>query len=411
MKQENMFSRYHLLWLLILCYLMPLLGLSVYGAMVPREAGDWNILCIGFLLTTFGTLILYFALARWESLLKLNLNSQITNENVYEDIHHETQSKQFIDLEEYELLKRSLAEAQQVQIRLLSEIEMLTEEVQKKELEKNEIHQRTQKILNELDLTKRSTRQELELQQNHIRELHEAIADLKALHEKKQQEVVQLENKVGSLTGEIKTLLQFAESRSKPLIPNEAANITLAEEPTFTEKNEIPDELYAYQESPIQTIQEASFHLKKCLNIAQKIKGSQRFGSQIYSFLDSPADNFSIDLRRLCDRLRGETQSVVLLYSPQDSHLLFASNQIKLLSGWSPEKFAQSFFDLLIDATEWQQGIESLVTRSEAQIKMHLKTRSGQTTVIDASLGMIPTGIFRNHVIAILYSSEIHSYS
>jgi hypothetical protein len=85
--------------------------------------------------------------------------------------------------------------------------------------------------------------------------------------------------------------------------------------------------------------------------------------------------------------------------------MLFASNQIKTLTGWSPEKFAQNFSEILLDESEWKRGVSSLAIRSEAQIKLQLKTRFGPNLEVNASLGMIPTGIFRNHTIAVVYNS------
>ena len=406
MKQENLFSRYNLLWLFILCYLLPMLGLSVYGALFPRLGGNWNIFCLGFILTTSGSLILFWAVTRWESILHLNMNSIAEHQEESHSSDLADYNKQIINPEEHDFIKRSLAEAQQVQIRLLSEIDILTEENRKISLAKSETLNQTEKLQVELEHTKKSARRELELQQNHIRELQEKIADLKGMHEKKQQQMIQLETKVGGLTNEIKTLLQFAEAHTTSLVSNEPVETHQLENPSQAEKNESVIVPQYYVETPIQSAQEASQQLKNCLDIAQKIKGSQRFGSQIYSFLDSPADSFSLDLRRLCDRLRGEAQSAILLYSPKDSQMLFASNLIKTLSGWSPDKFAQNFFDILDDEAEWKHGVNSLVMRSESQIQLQLKSRSGGIIVINAALGTIPTGIFRNHIIAVLYTSS-----
>jgi len=214
--------------------------------------------------------------------------------------------------------------------------------------------------------------------------------------------VMHLETKVGDLTHEIKTLLHFAETRSASLLTDHQASPTLQESPPSV-KVEASFEPSLSIENSTQTTQEASQQLKNCLDMAQKIKGSQRFGSQIYSFLDSPADSFSLDLRRLCDRLRSETQSMILLYSPKDNQLLFASNKIKILTGWSPEKFAQIFFEILKDESEWKQGIDTLAMHNEAQIQLQLKTKSNQILIANAMLGLIPTGIFRNHIIAVLY--------
>ncbi len=119
--------------------------------------------------------------------------------------------------------------------------------------------------------------------------------------------------------------------------------------------------------------------------------------------LDSPADSFALDLRRLCDSLRSENSCTILLYSPKENQLLFANNQIKTVTGWSPDKFVQNFSDIMQDEAPWRQGIASLTMRSEAKVDLTFKMKSGQDISVHGLLGLIPTGIFRQHIIAVLY--------
>lgn len=389
MKQKSELSRYSLLLAILICYLAPLLGLSLYGALVPREMSDWNILSLGFLLTSCGSVILFWMMSSWED--SLNLKDRSHAKESENDL-----KRSEVNLAEYDLAKRSLAEAQQTQIHLLSEIDLLTEQMQNLSLANKKMTLQSEKMQMEMDQTKRTAKHQLDLQQNQIRELKELVAEQKAFSEKKQQHMLHLETKVGDLTQEIKTLLQVNEMESS------SSNSKSEDYPTF-EKNlyetlhEYPSEIKNSDDED----QEASKQLQMCLDIAQKIKGSQRFGSQIYSFLESPADNFSLDLRRLCDRLRSEAQSSILLYSPKDNHLLFVSNQIKLLTGWSPDKFMQNFSEIL-DEADWKHGVSGLAMNSEVQIKLRLKTKSSHDRLVNANLGMITNGIFRNHVIAVL---------
>lgn len=391
MKQESYLSRYSLLLAILVCYITPLLGLSLYGAWVPREIGDWNILSLGFLLTACGSIFLFWMLTTWEVSLKLFSANQVEKQVAEND---EIESK--FNFEEYDLAKRSLIEAQQTQMHLLSEIDLLSEEIQELSLTNKEIILESEKMKNELDETKKNAKHHLDLQQNQIRELQEVLFEQKAFTEKKQLQMLQLETKVGDLTHEIKTLLQPDE------VVDQSLHLTSKTLKYYAEKESSITQLESIKSD---TTQEASRQLQQCLNIAEKIKGSQRFGSQIYSFLDSPADSFSLDLRRLCDRLRSEAQSSILLYSPKDNHLLFASNQVKLLTGWSPDKFVQNFSEIL-DEVEWRHGVSNLAMHNEVQTKLRLKTRSNHDLLVNATLGMISYGIFRNHVIVVLYSTN-----
>lgn len=395
MKPERHLSRYSLLLALLACYLIPLLGLSLYGAWVPREIGDWNLLNLGWLLTACGSIILFWMLTAWEASLRSHDQILLDQQMVEsEEIKNE------ISFEEYDLAKRSLEEAQQAQVHLLSEIDLLTEEIQRLSLTNRQMIAQSEKMQAELEQTKRVAKHQLDWHQNQIRELQEVLAEQKAFSEKKQQQMLQLETKVGDLTHEIKTLFQNEEgfdpslqSSNKPLENFEQKELSSFE--AFKESDDL---------ALVDSHQEALRQLQQCLNIAEKIKGSQRFGSQIYSFMDSPADSFSLDLRRLCDRLRSEAQSSILLYSPKDNHLLFVSNQIKLLTGWSPDKFIQNFSEI-IDEAEWKHGVNLLAMQNKVQFLLQLKTKTNQVLEVNASLGMISYGIFRNHLIGILYSS------
>ena len=208
-----------------------------------------------------------------------------------------------------------------------------------------------------------------------------------------------LETKVNDLTYEIKTLLKLAESHVSS-ISNTYQNTQDHEETTPQHTEKVAAQPQDFQ---IQTSEEASQQLRKCIDIAQKITGSHRFGGQLHSLINSPIDSFTLDLRRLCDTLRSENNSCVLLYSPKESQLIFANNQIKSLTGWSPEKFTQAFFDIVQNTNEWKQSLASLSMRSEAQLNLSLKTKWGHEIAVHGQVGIIPTGIFRHHAIAVLY--------
>lgn len=419
MKQDPSFSRYRLLWKMILCYFCPWLGLLLYGAFFHRASEDWILFSLGLLLTAWGSLALFWMMTRWEKqhfqkFQRLTLlsaeNPHLSNENQIESLEAAPLATPLVDPQEHDLTKRSLAEAQQMQIRLLSEIDALTEELQQERTKKDEALQEINKIQAELEQAQRDSMMELEQQQQYIRELQEGMASQKDTSEKKQHQLLLLETKVGNLTSEIKTLLQSAETQNTLPLPNKPPTPAMDPIVHSPPRKEL---LYTGEpppsDHPTRTKEEASKQLQICLEIAQKIKASQRFGSQIYSFLDSPADNFSLDLRRLCDRLRGESQTMILLYSPRDHQLLFASNPVKALTGWSPEKFVQNFREILLDEPEWRQGVYHLAIRSEEHIHIHLKMKSGSQCRVNVCLGMIPTGIFRDHALAILYTPDLNT--
>ncbi|MEI8125874.1 MAG: hypothetical protein WCG42_08970 [Parachlamydiaceae bacterium] len=388
MKSKVIFSRYRLLWASICFYMLPIVLLILYKAMSENKGNDWLFLSSGIFLAAFGSLGLFLMMTKWETGLTISPIREI------EIKHPETPTEDHssIDPEEYNITKLSLEEAQKAQIRLLEEIDILSEELRQTSTAKKQDQQQIGKIKEELAQLQQTSSQHLEHQQRQIRELQGDIVEQKNLVEQKQQEIVHLEKKVGDLTHEIKTLLHFAESH----LESSRALTTTREPAVPTISIETPQE-----KPPSQPNQSTSIQLKRCLDIAQKIMGSQRFGSQLYSFMESPADSYSLDLRRLCDRLRGES-GTILLYSPKENLLLFASNRIKEQTGWSPEKFVQNFSDILHDVSLWNQGIADLRTHSETKAYLSIKTRSGQPLSLETHLGMIPSGIFRNYVIGVI---------
>jgi len=411
MKTKKLFSRHNLLWLIIVCYLLPVTALLTYNVMAETGSQDWMALSTGLFLTAVGSLLLFYAMTYWEaSFSKRLVPAAHSNEESLMDSVQPIASA--IDPEEYKYTKLSLEEAQQMQVRLLNEIDNLTAELQNAKSDAAHAKKMAETTVSDTQEVIQSSAKQQEHQQLQIRTLHETIAEQKTLLEKKHHQMSLLESKVGDLTYEIKTLLQFAEAHSGSLFSAETAEPTpKAEEvqPEIVETPQIAPTPVAVSPSLSYNIFEGSQQLKRCLDIAQKITGSHRFGSQLYTFSEAPAESFSLDLRRLCDRLRSDTpsaNSTILLYSPKENQLLFASNQIRDLTGWSPEKFIQTFGEILQDESQWKQGISSLSMRSEAQIHLPIKTRSGHSTTFQAHLGTIPTGIFRNHVIAILSTNS-----
>lgn len=420
MKTKKSNLRYPLLLLILTCYLMPLIILISYNVLIENGSEDFEMLSFGLFLSAIGSLILFWSMTKWESSLPINNHENSSDNNSVlprEELSLQSMQHQdfleSIDKEEFELAKLSLAEAQQMQIRLLAEIDSLAADLQIAKTDKISIQKTYEAFISQTNEERTSTSKQLEDQQTSIRNLHQKIAEQKAMLDKKELHSSSLESKVGDLTYEIKTLLQLAEAHSGSLFNTDSIEasptITPPSKHSETTSHKAPQST-SFSQMKMEDSNEGSNQLKKSISIAQKITGSQRFGSQLYSSVESPVESFAIDLRRLCDRLRMDIISsncTVLLYSPRDCQLLFAGNQIRDLTGWSPEKFIQVFNEILQDENVWKNGISSLSMRSEAVIPLSVKTRNGQTASFQTYLGMIPTGIFRNHIIALLVHQPI----
>jgi uncharacterized coiled-coil protein SlyX len=390
-NHRSFVSRYKLLTAVLVCYLGPFFGASGYFLVSDSARIAWNALGAGLLVSVAGSLLLFYLLTKWEAL-------QLRSSPVPPVLASQTAQGEL----EKEQLAIASAAAQQLQAgneQLEQQIEYLKREKEAFLQDKNSFQAIEISLKQDLEACRNAAHRELKEQQQFIRELQESVAEHKQMIEKKQQQIGQLEGKVSDLTYEIKTLLKIAESHSSSF-SSEPQQTVFAGNPAPANDDEEP--AAAQREKQISTPDEASIQLKRCLDIAQKITGSNHF-SQKSVFMDSPADSFSIDLRRFCDNLRSEKSCAVLFYSPKEKQLLFANNQIRQLTGWTPEKFVQNFARLLPNETLWNSGVAALAMKSEVVLKLPVKTRTGAEMQLNAHLGMIPTGIFKYHTLAVLF--------
>lgn len=392
MTKNSSLSRYIVLTAIIFCYLLPVSALIGYSWMRDFLESAWQQWSIGLLIASSGSLALFYLITRWE---EKNLQPCLTvPDNPF-------QQDSIVALETFEKLSKEHLEAQESNALYKAKMEEMRIEMERISEEKSHFENLEARFQTELEACRSSAHEEMKQQQQFIRSLQQNLAEQKSIMEKKQQQIGQLESKVSDLTYEIKTLLQIAESHANA--PIEAEKIETPS-PYISEANsgDEEDAMSMQNEKQICTPEEASLQLRRCLDIAQKITGSNRF-SQMSAFMDSPADSFSIDLRRLCESLRSEKSCAILFYSPKENQLLFANNQIRGLTGWSPEKFVQNFSRLLVDEIAWKNGVAALALRNEVHLKLSLKARTGNEVQMDAHLGMIPTGIFKYHTLAVLY--------
>lgn len=412
MKHIQPQSRYNIFWAVMLCYLFPFVGLSSIGAIMGRTPKNWLLLCIALLLTSIGSLALYWLMAKWESAWKKFGNkkaepctaeqSDLDSEEKFPSLNPSNGSVH--SREEILAAENALKEVQEKNFQLQAEITSLTNELQQLSKDKEQFQTHLHRAISEADSYKQTCLQQQEQYKVYFTNLQNQLTEQKQQSEKKQYQITHLETKVADLTYEIKTLLQIAERHLEP-DNSFASDKNVFAESVDTSGLSSDDKLIEiHHEKSIGASERASLQLKRCLDIAQKITGSSRFNTQISSFLDSPADSFTIDLRRLCDTLRSENNSTIILYSPKENQPLFVNNHIKETTGWSPEKFIQNFNEIIQDSLiDWRQGLASLSLKPETALQLSLKTKSGSSILVKAQLAFIPTGIFRHYAIAVFY--------
>ncbi len=264
MKSDFSFSRYTVLWIVVICYLLPLIGLCAYSTFTD----SWNVMSLGLLVAALGSLVIFFMMTRWE--VQWHMPQQVldlsTNQQVGAEVSEELPLHRTEEVAVASAFEQQLEEANRIIENLRAEINILSTQHQQSSEDKEQLLQQAQKTLGEWEEYRQATCQQIEHQQGHILQLQEAIAEQKALIEKKQQQTGLLESKVGDLTYEIKTLLQLAEAQTTSIY-NEPLTPAMS---TF-----MPEFLYEEIQAPpperqIRSNDEASLQLKRCLDIAQK---------------------------------------------------------------------------------------------------------------------------------------------
>ena len=228
---------------------------------------------------------------------------------------------------------------------------------------------------------------------------------------KKQQLITTLESQIQDLKYELKTLVDLSE----PLEEDVAIPIPA---PTPIKQPEIPPKTSKTKTEKIDAIldlglaassrstEEAHQQLKRCIDIAQKLTGARHLAGDSSRFRDLSADGFALDLRRLCDSLRSEQSSMILLYSQREGKALFVNDQVRGLLKWTPDKFVQNFPGVISDGKEWRAALQKAASGQRSETLLAMKTRSGEETTVRCLLGSIPTGIFKTHLIGVFYPTE-----
>lgn len=363
---------------------------------------SWESIALGLILASVGSLITLILLRQWESNLKKQNQTSLPAPETASFQNSLMSDENLLDLQ------NALEESQNRQKELVEELNEKSESLHKLENEKAQFEHRIEDIYHELNTNKSDSDEEIRRKGVLLSEYQETINQQRDVIKKKQEHITELESKVRDLNYEVKTLLQLAELGNKSSSTNKQKEVNSNNSAQAYQVDMFEEEEPALrtQNIMIKGPEEASQQLKRCIDIAQKITGTNRFGNGNSRFKDIPIDNRALDLRRLFDNLRSENSGTVIVYSQRENKLLFANNQTTNLLGWSPEKFTNNFLEIIAEGNqEWKRGISTLSSTSDSKVRMVMKTKSGQDLLVHCHLGIIPTGAFRNHIIGVLYSA------
>jgi hypothetical protein len=428
-------NRHSLSLAVVILYVVPFLFFIFYSVGLMSRNKSWSVLSLGLLLLASCCLGLILFIHYWEEALKyhireekshpLQLDERIEKMNKVTAIESSTQSETSIRTEiQSDLIALNLIpeDSNQPQKLDLEDSETKEQEIIKLLQEKTILNGQLEETIRDFSDYKLFSEEQLKQKSLQAANLQETIDAHQINMEQKQLQIRELETKIRDLNYEIKTLLYLHESQ-----PNTAKNIfqttpePLASHPSrasaecavdFT--GDDPTHPVSIEneggvgKNQIKTSGEASALLRRCISLAQKLSGTNYYGNESSRYWEISTPHYTIDQRRLFDSLRNETGAVTLVYSPRDNRVLFVNNQCKDILGWSPEKFVQSFSSIIQEGlAEWKKSLSLLsASTPEAQARLLMKSKCGQEIMMNCHLGSIPSGVFRNYIIGVLYVSH-----
>lgn len=278
--------------------------------------------------------------------------------------------------------------------------------IQELESSKEALEQLTQ----ELALCSKTAEAERERREREILQLLEQLSQQKDLLEEYQQQIVlqrqeialaeqnaqDLENKLRDMSFELRdqkyelqTLLKLSATEEE-------------ETPTFRFKGEVTGNA---ETEALRTPGEALLLLKRCFEKARKIAAPTYYTPQHAPFGHVAATSHPLDLRRLCDSLRGEASAAIILFSPKEEKVLYASDPVQAVTGISSNSWKAEGHDLLQQhLPDWKSLIHRLPTHGELLYPVNF---IGEDTLLHPCqlyLGSIPGGLFRNYVIGVFFA-------
>lgn len=357
--------------LILACYLLPLLLFVGFAVGTVPSSISWAITSLGLVLLCFGTSLLLILLRSLESSIPTQPQAAV-----------QAAPQVKIEPPPYKVDASNLSE----------KLNDSLEQLQKLSLEKEQVSLSFNTLEANFEKERTLFQEQTKERELTIENLQETLSQQNTLLEQYQSQILKLKNENADLKYEVRTLLQLGEVDPSPQTRNKEAPQPL----------EVPISPALQNEHSV----EASSQLKKCLELAESLEGSSRlYAEATGTSSEFPIEMQTLDLRRLADLFRSEANQPLLLYSPSRGKLLFASDQIAELLGWSKEKTLNEFFSIIQKGkVEWEQAVMSLNQEQESHARLVLRTKSGQDLLLYCQMGRIKTGIFSNQVIALFYN-------
>ncbi len=364
------------------CLALPVVAVSCYAA---EMRGVFFVALISLLLSGFGG---WFLLRIWEMKMQRSVSkivqmrlAQMQMPSAADQVNQMrvemAESRRGYE-HQIDLLQSSVAKSKEAVGQLNLEMDRKLEEMRVAYLEFEDLRKEYHRLEEDHTHAHKEHRKALEHKESLNGEYQRTIAEQRNILEKKQHYIAKLEGKVRDLMYEIRSLLQLEKSppvQSVAQIPPPESSAT-------------PFDL--------------SLQMQRFIEKAENQMGMEHLGGTSPRFLD-PSDSYEVDRRRLIDSFRDETDGIVYILSITERRFIFVNQQVKVLLGWSPEKFMKEFPRLVVSGyEEWRGAIKSIGSTQGSQTQIAIQGKSGEKKEFACTMGRVSKGPFTNHVIGIL---------
>ncbi len=396
MQQTPLKHNHNLISTIFVGYLLPLIFLSFFAVWSVQWNSPWSILPLGLIISAAGTCLLYLQFLKHRTV----------------SVVMQQEAPQEFDNEKLAQIEKKAAEAELDAQQLQTIVENLNKRFHEIEQDRDQLRLTVESTQKEYAIYKHDSSILLEQNRALLAEYHFTIQEQREVLEKKQQHILQLDTKVHDLSYEIKALVQVEAFESVMVSAGGGGSSKVIQHPAMNHS----DSVYNSLPSPSQLEEvvltkkvtdspDAHRLLQRCIDIAQKITGASYYNSGAAARpRDIPTDPFAFDLRRLCESLRSENGGMILLYSQKEHKPLFVNDFAKEFTGWASDKFIMNFPEILSPSQgEWDKAMQQMAFKNDTSLELHLKSRNGSEIKLKGEMGMIPTGVFRNNIIVVLY--------
>lgn len=397
----------NLVYLLFLsCLLFPILFMVIYVSIVDKSEGLFFITLLLGLVSAFTG---WFVLKFWETKMQRSVSELLKTKMAHlkelrevkayqeERDHLITQIGEMRRGYEHQidLLQSSVAKSKSEVHHLNLEMDKKLDQMRSAYLEFEDLRKEYHRLETDSQQTLEERQRELKHQESLNKEYQRTITEQRKIIEKKQSYIIKLERKVKDLMHEIRSLLQLEPS------PTETKSL-------FDRSLEAID---PYHPTPPtkNTFYDLSLQLQRYIEKAENLTGAEHLGyigGNSPRFLDMSFNGYALDRRRLFDTFKEETNNILFIYSSIEKKMLFVSPHVKVVLGWSTEKFMKEFPYLVVKGfQEWKVALAKTSSVKETQSALLIQSKSNAPHPFNCHMALISKGPFTNHVMGIFSSS------